>query len=578
MTTTNNTYNGEQMLEIMAKAERAIRIVDNDYRVAYHTARDTDTAIAIDKEREQRRWITREIQRYPMHDAVKAAVLLARPYDWQQMLLEWPHVSQGDKSKIAYTQNEDKGRRDIQTVTSVGKYLNRHFALPDHVIRDLVSRYGTASQFKFVHTTAEMIYHLHRGPQSCMVWGEDRGVLCRDGVTRHPYEAYNPKYGWHMAVRIEGDNTMGRALCMHNKDTGDKYYVRTYLRPSNDSSYSQADAGMENWLQEQGYGKEASWLDGERLSLYETRDHFLSPYLDGSDKKVRIDYAGNESFLVVDEEGDYICDQTGGAPTEYDDNTFECADCGDDTDEDDGYWVGCFEDSRVCVSCQENNYRYAYSRGGDQYYIHEDNVVYVESQSDYYDEDYLSVNEIVALENGEYEHIENAIEIDGEWYHIDDERICRTEDTDEYMMQDDGCWQCEESGNWYSDDCIEWTEYEGKRYHDDHIPQDIADATADKDDDADDEADTTEESKPEATMLTMEMLWNTHMVWDYSITMDKVVVSMTYTHDGHKLHAQRVHNTEFVNGVDRAQLNRVLREALCTDLIEQAHKNSLATI
>lgn len=571
MTTTNNTYDGTKMLEIMATAERAIRIVDNDFRVAYHTATTHAQCIAIDNEREKRRWITREIQRYPMHEAVKAAVMLARPYDWQQMLLEWPHISQGDKSKIAYTQNDDKGRRDIQTVTSVGKYLNKHFALPDHVIRDLVSRFGTASSFKFVHTTAEMIYHLHRGPQSCMVWGEDRGVGCRDGVTRHPYEAYNPKYGWHMAVRIEGDNTMGRALCMTNPNTGFKYYVRTYLRPSNDSSYSQADAGMENWLQDQGYAKESSWQDGERLSLYETRDDFLAPYLDGGDKRVSIDSGNN--CVVVDSDGEYACDQTGGAPTELNDDTFECADCGDDTDEDDGYWVGRYEGSRVCCSCQENNYRYAYSRNGDQYYIHEDDVVYVESQSDYYDVERLSDNNIVELENGEYEHIDNAIEVDGDWYHIDDERICRTEDTDEYMMQDDGCWQCHESGNWYSDDCIEWTEYEGNRYHDDHIPQDIADATAD---DAEDEADTTD--KPEPTMLTMDMLWNTQMVWDYTIAMDQVTIRMTYVHDGHTLNTERTFSTEFVNSVDRTEFNTTLRKQLRTALVEQAYKNSLATI
>jgi hypothetical protein len=404
-----------------------------------------------------------------------------------------------------------------------------------------------------------------------MVWGEDRGVGCRDGVTRHPYETYSPKYGWHMAVRIEGDNTMGRALCMTNPDTGYKYYVRTYLRPSNDSSYSQADAGMENWLADQGYAKESSWQDGERLAYYETRDDFLSPYLDGADKRVRIDCAGNDYFVVVDEEGGYACDQTGGAPTELNDDTFECADCGDDTDEDDGYWVGRYEDSRVCCSCQENNYRYAYSRNGDQYYIHEDDVVYVDSQNEYYDTERLSDNNIVELENGEYEHIDYAIEIDGDWYHIEDERVCRFEDTDEYGLTEDG-WQCAQSCNWYSDDCEDYTEYNGERYHDDYIPQHIADATADKDDD---EADTT----PPATLLTMDMLWNTHMLWDYSISNEYVTISLTYTHDGHKLHAELRYTTEFVNGVDRAEFNRITRNKLCTALMAQAaHNAHLETI
>jgi hypothetical protein len=134
-------------------------------------------------------------------------------------------------------------------------------------------------------------------------------------------------------------------------------------------------------------------------------------------------------------------------------------------------------------------------------------------------------------------------------------------------MQDDG-WQCAQSSNWYSDDCDKFTEYEGERYHDDYIPQEIADATADATtDDAEDEADTTE-----ATMLTMEMLSLTHMLWDYSIAMDKVTVSLTYTHDGHKLYAERVLNTEFVNGVDRSEFNRFLRNELCSALMAQANE------
>jgi hypothetical protein len=99
---------------------------------------------------------------------------------------------------------------------------------------------------------------------------------------------------------------------------------------------------------------------------------------------------------------------------------------------------------------------------------------------EYYDEDYLDDNEIVCLENGDYESLDNAVEVSGEWYHVDDERITRAEDTDEYALTAD-CWQCAESGNMYTDDCEDYTEYEGERYHDDYIPAHIADATATKD-------------------------------------------------------------------------------------------------
>jgi hypothetical protein len=188
--------------------------------------------------------------------------------------------------------------------------------------------------------------------------------------------------------------------------------------------------------------------------------------------------------------------------------------------------------------------------------------VYVESNSEHYDEDYLNDNNIVQLENGEYEQMEEAVEVDGEWYSIDDERICRFEDTDEYGLTEDG-WQCAQSCNWYTDDCTDFTEYKGERYHDDYIPQEIADATVDKRIDED-------EGMP--TMLTMEMLSLTSMIWDYSISVHEVTVSLTYVLDGKKLYAERIFLQEFVNGVDRSEFNRFLRNELCSALMAQANE------
>jgi hypothetical protein len=391
---------------------------------------------------------------------------------------------------------------------------------------------------------------------------EDHGIKCDDGVTRHPYEAYDPKYGWHMAVRIEGDMTMGRALCMTSPMDGVKYFVRSYLRPSNESSYSQTDDGMDTWLREQGYTKEGYWREGEKLAYHPARDNFLAPYLDGGERCVAVNE--RERWLEIDGNGSWICENTGGYATsnEEDENRFECACCGDDTDDDDGYWVERSEDVRVCESCINNEYTYVYGRRGHQYHVHNDNAVYVESQSEYYDEDYLADNEIVELENGEYVPMDEAVEINGDWYSIDDDRICRFEDTDEYGLTEDG-WQCVTSCNWYTDDCTKFTEFKGERYHDDYIPQEIADATADKRIDED-------EGMP--TMLTLDMLWNVHMIWDYSIAMDSVTISLTYTLDGKKLYAHRAYAIEVVNSQDRAGFNRMVREILCSDLMAQANE------
>jgi hypothetical protein len=557
--TDTTNYDWQDMSNTIRQAYDAIRRTDEALRRRWHLTDDREEMAALSAKREARYWIIREFDKYPVHQVINAAIKLARPRDWHQLLLEHPHESQGDRSKIAYTQNEAKGQKDIQTVTSVGKYLTRHFDLPDHTIRDLVSRYGSAARFQFVHTTAEMIYHLHRGPASCMVWSNDRGVKCSDGVTRHPYEAYDPKFGWHMAVRIEGDNTMGRALCMTSPQDGVKYFVRSYLRPSNESTYSQTDDGMDTWLKEQGYTKENYWRDDERLAYHEANDHFLAPFLDGGEKNVTID-AGAKA-LVIDSDGEYTCDQTGGYPTamDNDDDNFDCDDCGDRTSNDDGYWVGRQEDVHVCNSCCDNNYTYVYGRRGNQYYVHEDNVVYVESNSEHYDQDYLGDNNIVELENGDYEHMEEAIEINGDWYTIDDERICRFEDTDEYGLTEDG-WQCEQSCNWYTDDCTDWVEINDVRYHKDYAPEQ---------DDAEDEPDATPQAKP----LTMAMLNECSLIEERRDD-GYVMFSISLLHNGRRLITRRLISQTTINQTGWDAVREHCRKDISADLIILSNASS----
>ena len=454
-------YNADEMISIFNDARKIVR---------YAVVRNIPTR--------EGDWFYRESSRYELHPIVYAAMKVCRPHNWQQLLLEWPHASLSDAARVAYTRDERAGVADKQTVTSVGKYLRRHWPnasdMPDHTIRDLVQRYGTNSEYKFVHTMAEMLHHLAEGPGSCMVWSRS-GVRCMDGQTRHPYEVYNPKYGWHMAVGVLNGETLSRALCMHNKQTGDKYYVRTYLRPARTGEYSQVDGGLQNWLQEQGYEKKCSWQEGEKFSYHETRDgDVLMPYLDGNDKQVHAGCATGETYLYMDSGGSYNCNQTSGiAELEDDEDTFECENCGDRTDNDDGYWVNRSEDTRVCESCRDYNYTYVYGRRGNQYYVHNDYVVHCNDE--YYDESYLDDNEIVSLRNGEYEIADNAVEINGDWYHVDDDRIVRAEDTDEYALLDD-CWVCAESGRVYTDDCEDYIEHEGERYHNDYIPATVQEA------------------------------------------------------------------------------------------------------
>lgn len=405
-----------------------------------------------------REWHRREQERYPLHPAVIKAIKLAHPDQWQRLLLEWPHVPTTitDKGRVAYTQSEAKGERDLQTVTALGKYLRAHFSLlPDHAIRDIVASV-TASGMKFVHTTAEMIYHLHRGPGSCMVWGST-------DADDHPYKTYDPKYGWHMCVHTEDDDTIGRALCC--VDGGEKFYVRTYRKTSGQSS---RDEQMEQWLAEQGYTHRDGW-DGCLLAHCRgiRGSEFLAPYIDGDAQKVDITYIDGVKALRITDDGEYECCNTDGTYDDADMHT--CEQCSDRVHSDDGYWVGRHEDTMVCEYCRDEYYRYAYGRNGNQYYVHQDDVAYVESQDEYYHDRYLGDNGIITLENGEYEHEDNATEVDGCWYHVDDEDIVCL-DSGDYALRD-SAYQCAKSDKWFSIEDEPPVDIDGDLYHPDYAPE-----------------------------------------------------------------------------------------------------------
>jgi hypothetical protein len=345
---------------------------------------------------------------------------------------------------------------DRQVITTVGKYITRHFpTMPDHEVRNLVALFTAGDSCKFVHTMAEMLHHLVNGPSSCMA--RDFDVRCDDGVRRHPYQVYDPKYGWHMAVFVRNGVTLGRALCMREGDTG--YYVRSYRR---DDNYSHSDERLESWLQAQGYSKQSYWESDTKLAYYEVSGGgILAPYIDGGHQYV--DICGNH--LEISSSGEYECNSTSGYA---EGSGEECSDCGERFSDGDGYWVGRYEDNQVCQDCCDNSYYYAYGERGNQYYVHSDNVVHV--RDEVYDEDYLGDNEIVRLENGDYALMDDCVCINDEWYETDDSRVVRCEDDDEYYIEDEGCWQCQESGNWYSDD-VESIEVDCKQYHPDHAPE-----------------------------------------------------------------------------------------------------------
>ena len=426
---------------------------------------------------------------FKMHDAVVAAVSVSRPDDCYRLLLEWPHIADDDKRQIAYTRDERMGEANRQVMTSVGKYLRRHFPeMSDHVLRDIVALHTPNSvEFKFLRTTAEMVNAVDTGPYSCMCarytnnserWSDP------DNPTEghHPYEVYDPALGWHMAVAMEGKQVTGRALC-HNTT-----YVRTYKAVS--QNVSTTDERLDAWLQNQGYTKERSWEYGtlfKHIPL-QRRSNIVAPYIDGYQHNVVID--GEHLRLVNERELDpgddyYECRNTSGMPTcETVNNTAECGDCEEMVDEDDMCGVGVDSDHCVCSCCRDNEYTAVYGRRGREYYVPNDQAVYVDGS--YYDTDYLSDNDIVELADGDYVSSEDACYVSrlDAWHRVDDCVYCEHSGEHEYSRDcvrlhdgeyahEDDVWCCDHSGKWYLND-EEGIRYEtecGKTVHIDYADE-----------------------------------------------------------------------------------------------------------
>ena len=417
---------------------------------------------------EGRKWFKQQRERHQLHPAVfdMMTEYKHRAANWQQLLLEWPHKSLTDPNRLAYTRDEKaamhNGDSDAKAVvTTIGKYLTRHFPdAPSNLIRDIGAKYTYGGSTIITKEMTAMVHAVIHGPRSCMSPSFD--LLCDDREERHPYEVYDPSLGWGMAVRTDTDGmVLGRCL-VHESEDGDKGFVRSYKREREYSSHSGADEAIEAYLKSLGYAKWRGWSDHIHIMRYPLRKGgFLMPYLDGGSQHV---VEEDDTFHISEYNG-YEASNTSGHINGY---TCTCDDCGEGMDEDDSYSIGYHGDSRV-GSCCIDNYTRVYGRRGNQYYV--DNANAVRADDEYYHDEYLDDNSIVELHDGEYTHQDNAVYIESQdcYYHVDDDDICHTEDSSQYELKED-CWQCTESGNWYTED-TDSVEVDGDLYHPDHAPE-----------------------------------------------------------------------------------------------------------
>jgi len=417
-----------------------------------------------------RLWFGRERRNAPMHPAIRDAVRQVPPANWHLLVLEWAHVSDSDPSRIAYTRSDAHGEADRQTVTSVGKYLARHFpTMPDHDLRSIVMRYG-ASRFEMWDTVDKIVHAVQEGPHSCMRW---EGL--NDGET-HPYETYDPQYGWRIAVRLDSSSLI-TARCLVNIQS--MTFVRSYTRK--DGAYSHSDEAIEVWLRDKGFEKSCDWVGLSLAKITNGRhsDDFWAPYIDGDCKFV----SDHGNYLMITNDGEYECDRTDGHANGS--SLCTCSDCGERHGEDDMHGVGYHGDSLV-GSCCIDSYTYVHGRNGCEYYIPENEAVYVESTGNYYDPECLSRYDIVELDCGDYVESCDAVYLEERdmWVYGDDDCVVWCDDPGVYQHIDDcvelagggwalesDAWQCQHDDKWYIDQADQFETPCGKTVHVDHADE-----------------------------------------------------------------------------------------------------------
>jgi hypothetical protein len=416
-----------------------------------------------------RDWVRREQDRYDIHPTIVKLMLdVVRPKDWHRVVLEWPHVSLSDPSRVAYTRDNKSGETDRQVVTSLGKYIRErwdHSDLPDHVLRAFVDDYvvrHTNSCEWLEQDVYEYIHAVQNGPNSCMRWD---AFDSDEDQSYHPYRCYDPKYGWRMAVRRNGSkDIVGRALALEHPDFG-KVYVRTF-KAENDNphggGYSHSDEKLAAFLESEGYKHQCCYPEGAKLYTRALRSgEYLGPYMDGETHHAMLhQHADGEYYFVLDDDGEFSLRETNGRVEERERSTCDC--CGARFDDDDLRTVGIHEDSRVCEGCIDSDYTYVEhaNRWGGAY-IHNDDV-FESVEGDTLTDSSHCLQNYTYLDCGQHEglytHDDNAVcDVNGEYWHTDDiggDLVCLCEGSThsgEYIDADDAIKDIDDN-YWHEDD------------------------------------------------------------------------------------------------------------------------------
>ena len=363
------------------------------------------------------------------------------------------HVSLRSPLQIAHYPTLRHLRDEREVITKLGKYLTTFkdfIGIDDSVIKSIVEKYNAviASRTGWVVNFIEST-----DPEGFVrVYRNAKVNSCMHGMEAVRVYAHN-KSVLRLAHTLNKDGEI-IARCIVREDS--KQYVRVYPDPngSTEGKY------LLEYLKANGYTH--GNLEGCLLKAIPHEDEeeiYVAPYIDagidgngsaGSAQSGELVTIDGKEYIEINVHGDLCLTMTNGYTDDVaDEDHEECEDCGNLEHTDDMFYT--FHEQRICQSCIDSNYYYAWIRRGEQDYVHGDYVV--EVGDDYYHENHLSDHDIYECEaSGDYYHIDDLVSTRFGMIHIDYAQSLDHEDDEgyTYVHEDhahelsDGTWCYEE--------------------------------------------------------------------------------------------------------------------------------------
>jgi hypothetical protein len=315
----------------------------------------------------QSRWY-----RFQVEPESKLVVTLT---DLPEVSEQFLHVSREDATKVAYTPDAEKGRRDIQVRTTIGRYAKKFN--PD-MGDDLVRKLSAAYTLKYVPPkvlfalTEDEIEEVYETAAfgSCMKIGNGH---IRTDV--HPTRCY-ASGDFAVAYFLNADGKpAARAVCALNEESNPAAggeYTRIY----GDSDR------MTKLLHDAGFTNDSDAYSNKRLlKLTDSTGEYIAPYVDGD----YCDVDDDGDYWVFSSSGEHNVQQASGY-IKPDEDSAQCNRCGDTCDEEDLTYIES-EGQDVCQGCLDHSYTLARTTpGGIEEYFGDShsNIYYCESRGEYY--------------------------------------------------------------------------------------------------------------------------------------------------------------------------------------------------